>query len=217
MCRWCLACERHPVTTQMHRSGSGPGETSCVHSCGGSLQTSCEEENQFICVSINATWNPVRESRRGGSLSEMQNTISPRTRGLSAGGGDVIRITQLWQRKRSEHTSSAAKNWCCWFERMLPDGQTDRVCSECVQSRQCLCHKSQVRRWSWNRASKLSGWRQVVQIQFKLRTLIFPCLPMNPFFISLHSKWMHLFALVFWPVDRLLCSETGIKTSQLKE
>lgn len=172
----------------MYRSGSGAGETSCVHSC---WRPAVNKKTQFIVMSIKSTWSPVRESRRGGSLSEMQNTISPRTWGLSAGGGDVIRITQLWQRKWSEHTSIPAKNWCCWFERMLPDGKTDRVCSECIQSRQCLCHKSQVSSWSWNRVGinfqdkdKLCKHNQTSDLQIDFSFAF----PMNPSFISLQYK-----------------------------
>ncbi len=153
--------------SQKHQSSSGWGETLCAQLLVPVCKPAVMKKTQFIVVSVKATWSPVsRESRRGGRLSEMQNTIPPRTCGLSAGEGDVIRITQLWQRKWSEHASVPAKNWWCCFERMLPDGKTDRVRSEFIQSHQYLCHWSQV--WSWNRANKLSGWRQV-KLQFKLR------------------------------------------------
>lgn len=134
---------------------------------GASLQTSCDGKPSSLWCLSKPHEALFRERADGAAAYLRCRTQSPpRTWGLSAGGGDVIRIIQLWQRKWSEHASIPAKNWCCWFERMLPDGKTDRVRSECIQSHQYLCHRSQVR--SWNRANKLSGWRQVVKLQFNL-------------------------------------------------
>lgn len=166
MCRWsCLASEHQPVSpSQMYRSGSGGGEMLCVHSCW------CQSANQLWRKTPSSLWCQSKprealfpESRRGCSLSEIQNTASLRTWGLSAGGGDVIRITHLWPRKRSEHASIPAKNWCCWFERMLPDGKTAfRAVSSFATE-----IKSEVE-VGIELINKLSGWRQVVKLQFKL-------------------------------------------------
>ncbi len=86
--------------SQMHQSGSGCGETLCVHSCWCQSANQLWWKTQFIVVSFKATWSPVsRESRRGGSLSEMQNTVPPKD----------LRTFSRWRRRNQNNTVMAEK------------------------------------------------------------------------------------------------------------